>query len=254
MDNGGAFTDRLLDDAQIRSGQLALDVGCGSGDISFRLAERVGSAGRVIGIDLNNDALERAEAQALERGITNVSFLQANLHTLPESIRQPHFDVVTCRRVLMYLPDKVAALRCLFESLKPGGRLVLQEHDASVSISSASLPETENAHRLIWDTVRAEGADTKVGLKLHDLIIAAGGKRPSIRAEAVVQTPDQASPTQMILQAMRERIVAAGVASDEEMESLDIATLDERLKQERKDEQASYVGEMIFGVIAERPQ
>ncbi len=70
----------------------------------------------------------------------------------------------------------------------------------------------------------------------------------------MVQTPDQASPTQMILQAMRERIVAAGVASDEEMESLDITTLDERLKQERKDKQASFVGEMIFGVIAERPQ
>ena len=57
MDVGGAFTDRLLEQAELRKGTHALDVGCGSGDVALRLAKAVGDQGHVLGIDVKASVL-----------------------------------------------------------------------------------------------------------------------------------------------------------------------------------------------------
>ncbi|MEL6583011.1 MAG: methyltransferase domain-containing protein [Pseudomonadota bacterium] len=62
MDNGGAFTDRLFAQAAFSEGATALDIGCGTGEVTFRLSKLVGAGGEVTGLDLNASALERASA------------------------------------------------------------------------------------------------------------------------------------------------------------------------------------------------
>lgn len=253
MDNGGAFTDRLFDNADIQAGDIALDIGCGTGDMTFRLAERVGASGQVVGIDLNEDALEKARNRAQQDGINNAKFMRADLHDIPNPETKHDYDVVACRRVLMYIPDKVQALRCMLGALRPGGKLILQEHNASLSASSKDLPLNTKVQNFIWETVRAEGADTALGLKLHGLIVESGGIMPKIIAESVVQTPEQSAPTAMILEAMTERIIEKGIATREEIEALNLETLNDRLIEERQEKNASYIGEVIFGVTAQKP-
>lgn len=101
MDNGGEFTDRLLNDIGIVLGQSALDVGCGAGDVSFRLAKLVGPTGLVIGIDTNPAAIEVARERAVQSRLGNITFVRASLFDASTVLEMSGFDIVACRRVLM---------------------------------------------------------------------------------------------------------------------------------------------------------
>ena len=70
-------TQALLDRFEPLAGQLAIDAGCGGGDVSFELAQRVGPAGRVVGFDLDEDKLALAREEATRRGLANVEFRRA---------------------------------------------------------------------------------------------------------------------------------------------------------------------------------
>jgi ubiquinone/menaquinone biosynthesis C-methylase UbiE len=67
----------------IRAGDRALDVGCGWGDTAIELARRVGPAGSVLGLDCCNAFLDVGRADAKEAGVTNLSFLEADVQTHP---------------------------------------------------------------------------------------------------------------------------------------------------------------------------
>lgn len=253
MDNGGEFTDRLLHDLGSLTGLSALDVGCGTGEVSFRLAKLVGPQGQVVGIDTNQAAIKAAQSRAAENHFENLAFVHASLFDAASGLDTKGFDLVTCRRVLMYLSDKVLAVRTMLDLLRPAGRLVLQEHDGSLSSTSEALPLNDQVNRMIWDTVGAEGADVGIGLKLHRILLDAGVVMPTIKAEAIVQTPDQPSPTSKILSMMAERIVASGVASGEELDALDLPTLQVRLADERRERAAGSIYEIIFAAVATKP-
>lgn len=75
----GAPTRALLDEADIASGSTWIDLGCGGGDVAFELARRVGTTGRVIGLDRDDAKLSIARREAVEQGITNVEFRVAEL-------------------------------------------------------------------------------------------------------------------------------------------------------------------------------
>ena len=245
IDIGGAFTDRLLEQADLRKGADALDIGCGSGDVTLRLAKAVGDQGRVLGIDVNASALDLARHRAEEAGLTNVTFEERNLEDFATGRQQ--FDIVTCRRVLMYLPDQVAAAKTLRAALRNGGCLAIHEHDASIVQSSAPLPLYERARSWMWETVRAEGANTQTGFDLYGILSAAGFSDIAISAEAIVLTPQQVGQTAQIVEAIADRIDAAGVATHAEM---DTKMLKQRLIDERRSLAATTVGEIMFGAIA----
>lgn len=245
MDFGGSFTDRLFGRAGFQIGARALDIGCGTGDVTLRLARKLGAEARVVGMDVNVTALDVARQRAVEEGLPNVTFIERDLQHLVQE-EQP-FDIVTCRRVLMYLPDQVAAAKSIRDALRPGGRFVVQEHDATIMQSNETLPLYEQARSWIWDTVRAEGANIGTGFDLYGILAAAGFSDIDISAEAVVLTPMQAGHTAAIVNAMADRIVAASVATRAQM---DVETLEERLIEERRASSATTVGEMMFGAIA----
>lgn len=245
MDNGGAFTDRLIAQAGIPPGVAALDVGCGGGAVTLRLARAVGQEGRVLGIDTNPRALATARQAAQDEGAAHVTFAEQDLFDLARSDRR--FDVVICRRVLMYLPDQAAAARAFRSLLRPGGCLVIQEHDATMSHATAPLPLARAASRWIWETVRAEGANPGTGFDLYGLLAGAGFADVQVTAEAIVQTPAQPANTAQIVRVMLPRIEAAGVATAQE---IDIDTLEDRLAAERDGAQATGISEMIFGAVA----
>lgn len=245
MDNGGQFTDRLFAQADIPQGASALDFGCGSGEVTFRLSRAVGPEGKVVGIDLNVSALDIARQKAMDADVVNTRFLNKDLFDFARD--GARFDVIACRRVLMYLPDQRAAVRALHGLLRPGGTVILQEHDATLRHATTSRPLADRAQAWIWDTVTAEGANPGTGFQLHQILDEAGFKDIAILAEAVVETPTQMAPTADIVRVMLPRIEAAGIATAAD---IDIDTLEARLRDEVAATGATRIGEMMFGAIA----
>jgi len=114
---GRAAQDR----ASIRTGQHVLDVGCGTGQTSLQLAQRVGPSGSVLGVDISTPMLDLARERARVEKLTNVRFenADAQTHALPAS----QFDVCYSRFGVMFFIDPVAAFANLARSLRPGGRV-----------------------------------------------------------------------------------------------------------------------------------
>lgn len=243
------MTERLLDDAGIEPGMRVLDVGCGRADVTLMIAQRVGAGGRVIGLDRSQEALSTARARIRELGLTNVEFVAGDLASTATGDDRA-YDAVVGRRVLMYQPDRVAAMRALAERLRPGGLLVFEEVDATmVPASIGRHPLHERVYRWVWATVEREGATTSMGLELPGLLEAAGLEVEGLRAEAVVQTATAQHVTAKIVKLMLPRMVAAGVVKSEDV---DVDTLPQRLTEELWRADTPFIGDFVFGAWARR--
>jgi arsenite methyltransferase len=116
----------VLENADIREGDVVLDVGTGDGLIGFGALELVGESGRVIFSDVSEDLLDECRRIADGLGVTDrCEFLRASADDLPLS--DASVDVATTRSVLIYLMDKRPAFVELHRVLKPGGRLSIFE-------------------------------------------------------------------------------------------------------------------------------
>ena len=127
LDN--AFTGRyhaaILERLDLSPGMSVLDAGCGPGLMTVPLARAVGQQGGVFALDIQQGMIDRARAAAERGGLTNITFLVAGLGQgkLPTST----FDRAVLVTVLGEIPNRLAALREIYASLKPGGFLSITE-------------------------------------------------------------------------------------------------------------------------------
>jgi SAM-dependent methyltransferase len=107
-----------IERARVGAGERVVDVGCGCGQTSLQLAERVGPSGSVLGIDVSAAMLERARERAAGRANVRFAHADAQTHRF-----DPDFDLVFSRFGVMFFAEPVAAFANLARALRPGGRL-----------------------------------------------------------------------------------------------------------------------------------
>ena len=114
------ISELLIDRAHASAGERVVDVGCGCGDISVLLAQKVGPTGQVLGIDVSAPMLERAR-QIAPRALP-VSFVLADATVYP--FEPAGFDLLASRFGVMFFADPVLSFANLRRALRPSGRLV----------------------------------------------------------------------------------------------------------------------------------
>ncbi|MGH9370793.1 MAG: class I SAM-dependent methyltransferase [Vicinamibacterales bacterium] len=111
--------DLLLRLADIQAGEKVIELACGTGLVTFRIAEQLGSSGRLVATDLSGKMVNAIRAEAERRGVNaEVARMDAEALEYPDGA----FDVAICALGLMYCPSPALALREMYRVLAPGGR------------------------------------------------------------------------------------------------------------------------------------
>jgi 2-polyprenyl-3-methyl-5-hydroxy-6-metoxy-1,4-benzoquinol methylase len=167
---GRATIERLA----LAPGARVLDVCCGSGASALPAARAVGPLGSVLGVDLAEKLLALAQAKARAHGLRNVEFRTGDLLDL--GLPPASFDVVVCVFGIFFVPDLPAAVRALWQVVRPGGRL---------AFTTWGPRWFEPATGAFWDAVRAERPELYRGFNPWDRIVESAALAAVLREGGV---------------------------------------------------------------------
>ena len=133
----GSYKLITFDRLELQPGHRILDVGCGPGDDTRTIAERVQPGGEVVGVDNDDEMIEPARLRSLE-GNELVSFVLADTYALP--FENTSFDGCRADRLLQHLDEPDRAVAEFYRVLKPGGRCVVSDIDFGTLTVATAYP------------------------------------------------------------------------------------------------------------------
>ena len=193
------------------------------GGILESLAERVGPRGRVVGLEVDPVHVAMARELVAEQGLTNVEVIQADAQNT--GLPPASFDVAHARTVLVNVPDPEAVLAEMTRLVRAGGWVASLEPDVAVHLYHPANPAWDRLHEISIAAFQADGADPFIGRRLPELFREAGLSDIGVRAHAELFPPGHTRRTIRLdlVRSMRPKIVALGIASEQELDDLDCA-------------------------------
>ena len=144
--------------ADLREGEVVLDLGSGGGIDAFLAAEKVGSKGKVIGVDMTEEMVQLAKENGEKMKAENVEFRLGEIENLP--LENEMVDVIISNCVINLSPNKDKVFREAFRVLKPGGRLLISD-----IVTQGELPSEIRGNLEMWAACVAGALDEKDYLK-----------------------------------------------------------------------------------------
>jgi arsenite methyltransferase len=132
--NLGLGCGNPISKAELKAGEIVLDLGSGAGFDAILSAQRVGESGKVIGVDMTHEMIEKARVNAEKLNVSNAEFRQGEIEKLP--VPDSSVDVVISNCVINLSPDKSAVFKEIHRTLKPGGRIIISD-----ILRSGEMPE-----------------------------------------------------------------------------------------------------------------
>ena len=186
--------------AELREGDVVLDLGSGGGIDVLLSARRVGPTGMAYGLDMTDEMLELARRNAAEAGITNVEFLEGRIEQIP--LPDASVDVIISNCVINLSGDKRRVLTEAFRVLKPGGRFAVSD-----VVVRGEVPADVRRSVELWVGCVAGALEEQQFLVL---LAEAGFTSASIEPTRVYRSEDA-----------RQFLVEAGLDVDASLEAID---------------------------------
>jgi SAM-dependent methyltransferase len=221
-------TRMILAEAGIRPGMRVLDLGCGAGDSTFVAADLVGPGGSVVDVDHAPDALARARYRAGQRGLTQVQFIEGDIH---DPAPGGPFGAIIERLALWLDPDPAHVLRQQAAVLCPGGLVVPIEPDLSPIYQEPEMPLLAQWKSWMFEVAARTGQAT-TGRRLWAIAEEAGLRPLGMTGVQLYFGPGGETGVAYFLENMRVAeplLVGTGAATTEE---IGMETWEQRLRDE----------------------
>lgn len=204
-------TSTFLSRVGVRPGWSFLDVGCGTGEVARAVRRVVGAGARVVGCDMDVDALAVARTATAQEGLAIAFEYGDAVHRIPVTGR---FDVAYARLVLSHLADPMAMLRNMVGVLRPDGFVAVEDLYTGTLRSDPPATALDDLQQIYCATVRATGGDPTIGPRLPALLTAAGlSDITHTTVDNPMTTPADKVFLVELLDNMREAILRTGAAT-----------------------------------------
>jgi len=244
------LTAQVFRDAGIAPGMQVLDIGSGSGDVSFLVARMIGPTGQVVGVDRSPVAVATATRRALALELPNARFVLGEADST--AFEEP-FDAVVGRFVLTFCPNPADILGGLVRHVRPGGVIAFQEVDLGGCHSTPESPTWSRCARWCAEALVRSKADPHIGMKLFATFIAAGLPPPALYLHGGIA----AGPSHPLYSAVAEtvrsllpRLEQLGIATASEV---DVDTLARRISDEAVATQGTLTWVSLIGAATRKP-
>jgi len=214
----GPAGKRILLRAGLQPGMRVADFGCGIGTVTRTLAEIVGPTGSVIGVDADASQLVQAGDTCGTAGLANISFVEAD--ACATGLPRRSFDLVYCRFLLSHLADRSACLREMYEVLKPGGLIVVEDGD--VASATSVPPSVLDAFALLFTLLgRKRGLDYSAANNLCQMVRAAGFFKAQIEMhQPAVSSGEGRFLLKWSVEDAGPALISAGLITPDQLESI----------------------------------
>ena len=246
----GPVTRAWLDSAGLEPGMTVADLGCGPGDVTLAVAERVGPGGAVVGVDGAARPLERARERAQQAGLRQVTFEQADVTRWRPA--RP-LDAVVGRFILLHLPDPVAQVARVAGLVRPGGVVAFADVALATRAAEPELPLLTAFNGWFLETFRRAGRPVDMALHLAAVFAAAGLPAPVLTSAAPLERGSAAVGWSIVggdLTSLLPVIERCGVATSDDVGP---GTFEQRLRAQAGERDAVLVNPLVVGACARTP-